>query len=66
MDPFYWVAVRELKLRYNHPETMLFTIHPYCGNLSQVPEQQPRNVEARVQVASWEMGSFHTTSARFL
>ena len=29
----YWVAVQELKLSYHDPETILFTIYPYYGNL---------------------------------
>ena len=29
-----WVAVEELKLSCHTPETMLFTISPYCGNLN--------------------------------
>ena len=27
-----WVAVQELKLSYHNPETILFTVFPYCGN----------------------------------
>ena len=27
-----WAAVQELKLRYQNPETIWFTIYPYCGN----------------------------------
>ena len=33
----YRVAVKELKLSYHNPETILFTIYPYCGSLNQVP-----------------------------
>ena len=41
LDPFsgddlggYWVAVKELDLRYPNPKTVLFTMyHPYYGNL---------------------------------
>ena len=31
-DPIYWVAVKELKLSYHNPKTMLFTIYAYYGN----------------------------------
>ena len=29
--PKNWVAVKALKLSYHTPETILLTIHPYCG-----------------------------------
>ena len=32
-----WVAVKELELRYRAPETVLFAIDPYFGNLNRVP-----------------------------
>ena len=28
------VAVKESNLSYHNPDTMLFTIHPYYGNLN--------------------------------
>ena len=28
-----WVAVKELKLSYHNPKTILLTIHPYYGKL---------------------------------
>ena len=28
-----WVAVRELDLNDHNPETLLFTVYLYCGNL---------------------------------
>ena len=34
---FYWLAVQELKLSCHTPETMLFTMYPYYGNLNSVP-----------------------------
>ena len=32
----YWLAVKELQLNYDNPETILFTIYiyPYSGNLT--------------------------------
>ena len=30
---FAWVAVKELKLSYHNPETILLTMHPEYGNL---------------------------------
>ena len=33
----FWVAVKEFSLSYHNPETMLFTIYPYHGNLIEVP-----------------------------
>ena len=33
----YWVAVKELSLKYYDKEALLFTIYPYCGNLIEVP-----------------------------
>ena len=38
-----WVAVKELKLSYHNPKTMVFTIYPCYGNLNYVPQQQPCN-----------------------
>ena len=29
-----WAAVQELKSSHHNPETMLFTIYPYYGNLN--------------------------------
>ena len=29
-----WVAVKELKLSYHNPETMLFSIYPFYGSLN--------------------------------
>ena len=29
---FFWVAVKELKLRYHNSETILVTIYAYYGN----------------------------------
>ena len=29
-----WVAVKELKLNCHNPETLLFTMYPYYGNLN--------------------------------
>ena len=31
---FYSVAAKELKLSYHNPETILFTMYPYYGNLN--------------------------------
>ena len=31
-----WVAVKELKVKYQSPETILFTIYPYSGSLKSV------------------------------
>ena len=28
-----WVAVKEFSFSYHRPETVLFTLHPYSGNL---------------------------------
>ena len=36
-----WVAVKELKLSCQNPQTLLFHTFPCYGNLFQVPEQQP-------------------------
>ena len=30
------------KLSYHNSKTVLFTLHPYYGNLNEVPQQQPR------------------------
>ena len=30
----YWVGVKELKSSYYSPETILFTMDPYHGNLT--------------------------------
>ena len=30
----FWVAVKELKLSYHSPETILFAVYPYYGNLN--------------------------------
>ena len=38
----YWEVVKELKLSYYDSDTILITIYPYYGNLTYVPEQQPR------------------------
>ena len=35
-------SFKELNLSYHNSETILFTIHPYYGNLNWVPYQQPR------------------------
>ena len=32
-----WVAVKELKLSYHYPKTMLFSIYPYSGTLIYIP-----------------------------
>ena len=36
MEPT-WVLVKEVKISYHNKETMLSTIDPYYGNLSEVP-----------------------------
>ena len=42
-SPVFWVAVKEITLSYHNSNTLLFTIYPKFGNLSQAPEQQ-RNI----------------------
>ena len=32
--PDYWAAVKELNLSCHNPETILFPIYPYYGNLN--------------------------------
>ena len=39
--PLNWVAVRELKLSYHDPETIVFTIHPEYGNLNTFLNSNP-------------------------
>ena len=41
--PHGWVAVKELKLRYHNPKTILFTMFPCYGNLSEAPLQHPNS-----------------------
>ena len=31
---YIWVAVKELKLSYHNPKTILFTIYPYYGSIN--------------------------------
>ena len=38
-----WVSVKDFKLSCQKPETILFTIYAYMGNLNKIPQQQPRN-----------------------
>ena len=33
----FWVAVKGFKSSCHNPETILFAIYPYCGNLNSVP-----------------------------
>ena len=38
----FWATVKDFKVSYYNEEALWFTIHPYSGDLIQVPEQQPR------------------------
>ena len=46
------VAFEEIKSSYHNPDTTWFTIHPYYGNLTLIPYQQPRNSCAKYSPVS--------------
>ena len=46
-----WVAVKELKLSYQNSKAILFTIYPYCGNLSPLTATQAKLLQDLLPVS---------------
>ena len=45
-----WVAAKEFKPSYYTKETPVFTIHPHCGNLNDVPEKATQYTDAELRI----------------